>query len=261
MSFAGKVALVTGSTQGIGRSVARQLAREGATVVVTGRSAERADEVAAELTAEGGDAFAFGADITVEEQVGALVAEVERRYSRLDVLVNNAGGSYAAPYRHFFEYTPESFRALVRLNLTSQFLLSRLVVPIMKRNGSGSIVNVSSIAAVSGVRLLWSPAYCAAKAGVLGLTKQMALELGRYGIRVNAIAQADTVTERTGELAGDSAWPETLAEMEARYARYPIPRMATAEEIANGIVFLASDRASYVSGETLLLTGGSYIAP
>jgi NAD(P)-dependent dehydrogenase (short-subunit alcohol dehydrogenase family) len=261
MSFDGKVALVTGSTQGIGRSVVRQLLSEGAIVFVTGRSAARAQEAAAELSAEGGVAFGLGADVTVEEEVKELIAAVESQYSRVDVLVNNAGGSYPAPYRHFFDYTPESFRAVVRLNLTSQFLLSRNVVPIMKRQGGGSIVNVSSLAAVSGVRLLWSPAYCAAKAGVIGLTKQMALELGQYGIRVNAIAQADTVTERTGELAGDSAWPETMQEMEARYARHPIQRMATAAEIASGIVFLASDRASYVTGETLLLTGGSYIAP
>jgi len=255
-----KVAIVTGSTQGIGKSVAQLLVEEGLTVVVTGRSAERARLVAAEL---GRDqrAVGLGADVTVESEVKALVDEVEQRWSRIDVLVNNAGGSYPAPYQRFFDYTPETFRAVVDLNLTSQFLMSRAVVPVMKRHRSGSIVNVSSIAAVSGVRLLWSPPYCAAKAGVIGLTKQMALELGHDGIRVNAVAQADTVTERTGELAADSAWPESLEEMEARYAKHPIPRMATAHEIATGIVFLASDQASYITGETLLLTGGSYISP
>ena len=261
MSFEGKVALVTGSTQGIGRRVAQLLAAGGATVVVTGRTAERAEEVAATLADAGGRALGLGADVAVEEDVSALVAAVERRCSTIDLLVNNAGGSYPAPHRNFFDDTPQSFRAVVRLNLTSQFLVSRAVVPIMKRQGGGSIVNVSSMAAVSGVRLLWSPAYCAAKAGVIGLTKQMALELGHHGIRVNAIAQADTVTERTGELADGGACPETLEEMETRYARYPVPRMATADEVANGIVFLASDRASYITGETLLLTGGSYIAP
>jgi 3-oxoacyl-[acyl-carrier protein] reductase len=260
MSFDGKVAIVTGSTQGIGRVVAERLLQEGAAVVVSGRSAERARAVAAELAPDG-HAVGLGADVTVENEVNALVDQVERRWSHVDVLVNNAGGSYPAPYRHFFDYTPETFRAVVDLNLTSQFLMSRAVVPIMKRQRSGSIVNVSSIGAISGVRLLWSPPYCSAKAGVIGLTKQMSLELGHYGIRVNAVAQADTVTERTGELAENNSWPETLEEMEVRYARHPIPRMATAEEIANGIVFLASDRASYITGETLLLTGGSYISP
>lgn len=261
MSFEGKVALVTGSTQGIGRAVARQLASEGATVVVTGRTAARAEAVAGELARGGRKVIGLGADITDEKSVDRLVEQVDQHCSRIDVLVNNAGGSYPAPYRHFFDYTSETFRSVVHLNLTSQFLVSRRVVPIMKRGGGGSIVNVSSIAAITGVPLLWSPPYCAAKAGVIGLAKQMALELGHFGIRVNAVAQADTVTERTGELADDSAWPETLAEMEARYAQNPIPRMATAEEVADGIVYLASERASFVTGETLLLTGGSYIAP
>jgi NAD(P)-dependent dehydrogenase (short-subunit alcohol dehydrogenase family) len=261
MSFEGKVALVTGSTQGIGLCVARLLAREGATVAITGRTRSRTEQVAATLTDEGYNAFGLRADLTDETDVSTLVDELQSRCSRIDVLVNNAGGSYPAPFRHFLEYTPETFRSVVRLNLTSQFLVSRLVVPLMKRQGGGSIVNVSSLAAISGVRLLWSPAYCAAKAGVIGLTKQMALELGHHGIRVNAVAQADTVTERTGELAEGSTWPETLEEMEARYARFPIPRMATAEEVAEGIVYLASERASYVTGETLLLAGGSYIAP
>ncbi|HBY92897.1 MAG TPA: hypothetical protein DEP84_02870 [Chloroflexi bacterium] len=259
MRLEGRVALITGSSRGIGRATALMMAREGADIVVNGRSEERIWNVVAEIESLGRRALAAPADVGVTSEVNAMVERAVETFGRIDILVNNAGGTFPAPYRFFLDYSLEDWWKVVDLNLTSQFLCCRAVVPHMKKNNWGRIIGVSSIAAVWGVPTLWSPAYCAAKAGVLGLTKQLALELGPYGITINAVSPVDTITERMEELSsGTSAWPESGEETVARYKTYPLRRLAEATEVASVILFLSSEEASYISGENLIVSGASY---
>jgi 3-oxoacyl-[acyl-carrier protein] reductase len=261
MRLAGRVALVTGSSRGIGRAIAIRFAHEGADLVVNGRSPERVQHVCAELGALGRRALPMVADVTDEAAVEGMVDAAIRAYGRIDILVNNVGGTQPAAHRFLEDYGWDSWQQILALNLTSQFLCCRAVAPHMKRRGYGRIINVSSIAGVSGVPLLWSPPYAAAKAAVIGFTKQMAQELGHHGIAANALVPLDVATERLDELAVDGPYPETPQQMEARYRSYPVPRLARADEVARVALFLASEDASYITGDTLIVGGGSYVRP
>jgi 3-oxoacyl-[acyl-carrier protein] reductase len=262
MRLKGRVAVITGSTRGIGRAIARRFALEGADLVLNGRDGETVTSLCAELTNAGCRVMAGTADVTDPDAVSAMVESAVTAFGKIDILVNNVGGTQPAPFRFVEEYDRSAWEQILRLNLTSQFLCCRAVVPHMKREGYGRIVNMSSSAGVAGVPLLWSPAYAAAKAAVIGFTKQIALELGQHGIAVNAVAPVDTETERTAELgASRSAYPETHAEMVERYKRHPIPRLARADEIASVVLFLASEDAGYITGDTMVVAGGSYIRP
>lgn len=261
MRLGSRVAVVTGSSRGIGCATALLFAREGADVVVNGRNPERIDHVTEKLRAIGRRGLGIPADVTDEEQIQSLVGRTIEAFGRIDILVNNVGGTEPAPHRFLEDYTRETWQKILELNLTSQFLCSKAVIPHMKKQRYGRIINISSIAGVSGTPLLWSPPYCAAKAGVLGLTKQMALELGPYGINVNAIAPVDTATERMSELVSASPWPETAEQAKDRYSTYPLGRMASVGDVAKVALFLAAEDADYITGETILVAGGSYIAP
>lgn len=253
----GRVALVTGAGRGIGARVAEVLVRRGASLAIN--DLHRYDAAASLADSLGSDqAMALQADVTDPVQVEEMVRSVVARFGALHILINCVGGSLNTP-RFLEEISAEQWRDVLDLSLTSQFYCSRASIPHMKRAGWGRIVNISSSAGVFGEPLGWSPAYAAAKAGVLGLTRQIALEFGPMGITANAVAPGDTETERTHEL-WESSWPETPEQRGDRYARtVPLRRAASIDEVAETISFLASDAAGFVTGETINVNGGQFM--
>ncbi|MCE6995115.1 SDR family oxidoreductase [Saccharothrix sp. S26] len=242
MEFDGQVALVTGSTLGIGRETARLLALGGATVIVTGRDAARGAETVAAIEADGGRAKFVAADLADLGSVRAL-AEAS---GEVDVLVNNAG---VFPFAPTVEQDVEGFQRLFDVNVRAPFFLTAALVPGMVARGRGSVVNVSTSA--TGFALPGGAAYSATKAALESLTRTWAVEFGGSGVRFNSIAPGATQTEGALALAADS-----VAEVGRKS---PLGRAATAREIAEAIVFLASPRASYVHGELLQADGGRTI--
>ena len=240
--FTGRVAIVTGAARGIGRATAGRLIERGARVAVNVRDAERSSALAVSL---GGNALPVPGDITSAETVGSMVERTLDRWGRIDILVNNA--AHALPTR-FEHITAEEWRRAMEVNLTAPFLLIRAVLPTMKAQQYGRIVNVSSLAGRT-VSTLGGAHYTASKAGLLGLTRAAAKELGKYGITVNAVCPGMIDTELTRE----NATPEVL---ERLAVGYPVPRLGTALEVADLICFVASTRAGYITGTSLDITGG-----
>jgi len=261
--FRGRSAVVTGSGRGIGYQVAKILLAEGASVVINDVNPERLAKAAKSLHQPEDRLAQAVADVTDPDAAERLIGTAVDRFGRLDILVNMVGGSYGAPHMRLMDFNLQDWYRVVNLNLTSVFLCIRAALPRMRESGGGAIVNVSSSAGVRGEPGLWSPIYCAAKAGVQGLTRQVALEYGHEGIRCNCVAQGDVLSERTVEyLTGvESGYFEDEAAARERYKQYPIPRMGEPVEVANVICFLASQQASYITGETVLITGGVYMAP
>ncbi len=264
MTFENKVALITGSGRGIGKEAAMQMAKLGASIVLNDIDQERLDQAEKDVRATGAKVLAINADVTSPEQVQQMVDRAVEEFGGIDILVNNSGGSLGTP-RYLEETTEEDWAKVMDFCLNSQFRVTKAVLPHMKKKGWGRIVNISSSAGTHGESSIWSPPYSASKAGVLGFTKQVAIEVGRHGITCNAIAQGDTWTERTEELYDpnrpDVPWHETLEEGLARYDKNPIPRFGKPEEVAATIVFLCSEGASYINAETIMITGGAWIAP
>lgn len=258
MRFSEKTALVTGSGRGIGKATAMMLGKDGAKVVfndVSDDSLARANDEAKEA---GIEAICINADVTKRDEVKGLVDKTIESYGKIDILVNNVGGSLGTP-RFTEEISVEDWRRVIDFCITSQFLCCQAVAPYMQDRKYGRIVNVSSVAGPFGEPLIWSPSYSAAKSGVCAMVRQLALELGHDGITVNSIAQGDVMTERTQEIWESGLWPETREELDERYQRYPIKRVATAEEIANVVLFLVSDDAGYITGETVNCNGGQFM--
>ncbi len=248
--FAGKVAVVTGGAQGIGAATARRLAAEGATVAVLDLSADRAEAVAAELTAGGSRAIGIGCDVTDAVAVPAAIDRVVETYGRLDVLVNNAG---ITRDDLLFKMPLENWEAVLKTNLTSMFLCCQAAQRHMVPARYGRIVNLSSRSALGNRGQV---NYAAAKAGVQGLTATLAIELGPFNITVNAVAPgyiATAMTAATAQRVGST--PEEHQRQAAE--RTPLRRVGQPEEVAAVIAFLASDDASYVSGQTLYVNGGA----
>jgi NAD(P)-dependent dehydrogenase (short-subunit alcohol dehydrogenase family) len=246
MRFDGHVVLVTGAAKGIGLRIARAFGREGARVAALDIDAPGADALARELVAEGREALALKADVTAAPEVRQAVDAVLGRWGRIDVLVNNAGGF--SVIRRTEDIPDDEWEAIFRFNVTSAFLCAKAVLPQMKRQRSGAIVNLSSVAGRAGAVTVTSH-YAAAKAALLGFTRHLAREVARDGIRVNAVAPGTVATERFRALRS----PEETRRMAESV---PLGRVAEPEEIAEVVLFLASDAARYVTGATLDVNGG-----
>jgi NAD(P)-dependent dehydrogenase (short-subunit alcohol dehydrogenase family) len=253
MRFAGRVAVVTGSSDGIGLATAVLLAAEGAQVVLNARGAERLDSARREVAARGVPPLVIAADVSRPDAVRMLVAETVERFRRIDVLVNNAGGGTAV--RDLEGVTDEEWARVVDGNLTSAFLCCRAVAPIMKAHRFGRIVNVASLAG-RNVSKLSGPPYTAAKAGMLGLTRHLAQDLGPSGITVNAVAPGVVMVPRVR-----AKWDARSEEDRRRIVEgIPLGRVADPDDVAPVIAFLASDDARYVTGVTVDVNGGAFMA-
>lgn len=243
MRLKDKVALITGSGQGIGKVTALTFAREGARVAVADINMANAQAVAEEIVRNDGQAKAVFLDVSRAESVEVAVRTTVEAFGRIDILVNNAGITRDARMQ---KMTEDQFDAVINVNLKGVWLCARAVVPIMIANGGGSIINAASIVGLHGN--FGQTNYVAAKAGVIGMTKTWARELGPNHIRVNAIAPGFTVTEMIATV------PEKV--LESVRERTPLRRLGTPEDIANAYLFLASDEASFITGVTLSVDGG-----
>ncbi|HKX16845.1 MAG TPA: glucose 1-dehydrogenase [bacterium] len=237
----GKVAIVTGAARGIGRAIAVRFGAEGAHVVVNDLAQAGAEAVAAEITRGGGSAVAAAADVSVPAEVDGLIETAVRRFGTIDVLVNNAG--LTDTMRHFLEADDAWWERVIAVNLTGAFLCSSRAARIMARKRAGVIIHLSSGGASRAHR--GNAAYDAAKGGIEALTRAMALDLGPYGVRVNALVP--------GSIDTSSMRPDVKR---ARGENIPLGRVGEPEELAGPAVFLASDDARYITGHLLVVDGG-----
>jgi NAD(P)-dependent dehydrogenase (short-subunit alcohol dehydrogenase family) len=245
MSFLdGQVVIVTGASSGLGEQLGRALAGAGATPVLAARRAERLARLRRELPA----VDAVACDVTDAGDRERLVATVVDRHGRLDGLVNNAGAGATAPA---LKTSTEAFARVLDLNLTAPFALSCLAASRMRGTGGGSIVNVASVMGLRSIGQIPDAAYVASKAGVIGLTRELASQWGRYGIRVNAVAPGFFASEMTAELGDDpAAFPPFLLE------RTPLGRGGRAGELDDAVLFLLGSGSSFVTGHVLSVDGG-----
>jgi 3-oxoacyl-[acyl-carrier protein] reductase len=249
--FSEEVAWVTGSSTGIGAASAVALARQGCRVAVHyNRSEDEAREVMEQITASGGDAMLVGGDVSDAGEVERMAREIEDRYGRLDVLVNNAGSLIER--RSFSEMTEDLWDRVISVNLKSVFLCSKAVLPMMKRQGSGRIINMTSVAARNGGGP-GSAAYASAKGGVSTLTRAMAKDLVSDNILVNGVAPGVITTP-----FHDRFTPPDVRENMA--AAIPMGREGTPEEVAGAVLFLASPWANYLVGEIIEVNGGQLMS-
>jgi NAD(P)-dependent dehydrogenase (short-subunit alcohol dehydrogenase family) len=250
----GKVALITGGASGIGRATAIAMAREGARVAVMDRSEESAAATVALINAASHQAIAIGGDVTGEADVAAMVARTVSAFGRIDCAFNNAGvstKSVGPTGQRTHEMSQDSFDKMLAINLTGVFLcMKHEIVQMLKQGSGGAIVNTASIAGLIGLRT--SSHYVAAKHGVVGLTKTAALEYATDGIRVNCVNPGyitTPMTKETIEQRGDEIM-----------ARVPMNRMGVPEEIAEAVVWMCSDKASFMTGASQVVDGGYYAA-
>lgn len=240
-----KVAVVTGGAGGIGQAVADRLTKNNYAVVILDVNDEAAKPVVADFHTRGIELRFHRADLTDEAQAQAAFEKITAEYHRIDVLVNVAGGSM---HRHKLEEFPlKNWQAVIDANLTSTFLCCRAVVGTMKNQKSGAIVNISSDIAFSGSEN--RSAYSAAKAGVLGLTRTLALELATFGVRVNAVAPGRISTPRVRAAYSDKEWEESNK-------RIPTGHPGAPDDVAEAVAFLASDAAKHMTGQTIHVNGG-----
>jgi 2-hydroxycyclohexanecarboxyl-CoA dehydrogenase len=239
----GKIAIVTGAGQGIGRGIAEKLAAEGATVVVTDVNETTAKETA---DAIGNGAVGIRADVTSRESVDAMVAQVQRQFGRIDVLVNNAGWDKASP---FVDSDPADWDRVIAINLYGVLHTCKAVLPIMAEQGSGSVVNLGSDAGRVGSS--GEAVYSAAKGGVIAFTKTIAREMARHQVNANVVCPGPTNTALFASMGGDN--PKLR---EALTKAIPLRRLAQPSDLANVVAFLASDEAAYVTGQTVSVSGG-----
>src|SRR5262245_4392006 len=247
-NLAGQVALVTGAARGIGEAIARRLAVNGAIVYFTD-----VDEATLREPARAGGGHALRLDVTRPEEIRSVLAEIERRDGRLDIVVNNAGVNTLRHRVTIDEFPRDEWDRILAVDLTGLYEVSRAAAAVMRRQGRGRIINIASIAGLVPLRL--QCAFTAAKAGVVNLTKAMAIELGQYGILVNGIAPGSTLTEGTRQLfyGPDGKFSDRVQRM---LDHVPLGRPATVEEIAVAALFLADPDNSYMTGHVLTVDGG-----
>mgnify|MGYP002543141106 CR=1 FL=1 len=244
LKIKGKIAIVTGSGKGIGRACALQLAREGANVVISDIDDEAGAKTCEDIEALGVGALYVHCNVSDEADVKKLFKAAYSKFGRIDILINNAGISPKLP---FYEITEEQFRNVLDINLKSNFMCSKEAFEYMKDNGWGRIVSLSSLAGLHG-GINSAAHYSASKAGIIGLTKTLAKQVGKYNITVNCVAPGRIDTAMTRMLS-----EEKLKEV---IDRIPVKRLGTVEEVANVIVFLASEGGSYITGTCVEILGG-----
>jgi NAD(P)-dependent dehydrogenase (short-subunit alcohol dehydrogenase family) len=249
MRLEGKVALITGGTAGIGSATAERFAREGAKVAITGRSTERGEQVVENIVANGGEAMFIRTDVRLAEDCRRAVDETLARFGKIDILFNNAGVFHP---RTIPECTEEEWDETIESSLRGAFLMSKYALPSMIEQGSGSIIHTSSGWGILGGDK--AAAYCAAKGGLIVMAKAMAIDHGPDGIRVNCVCPGDVMTPMLHDDAKKRgmSWDDYIAGAGDR----PLGRVGTAEEIADAVLFLASDESSFVTGESLVVDGG-----
>lgn len=245
MTFEGRVALVTGAGRGIGKAIALAFGRKGAHVIVNDICPEdESKKVADEISAQGVQSMASQADVTEPDQVQSMIDQIGKTFQRLDVLVNNAGIIRRGTIE---TVTEEDWDEVIRVNLKGTFNCCKAVVPIMKRQRMGKIINVSSVAGKTG-DITSAPGYGPSKAAIDALTKTLARELAQYRINVNAVAPHAIETEMSAQ------WSEE--KRTSIIEAIPLKRLGTPEDVAHAVLFLASDKASFITGEILDVNGG-----
>jgi len=247
--FSGKVAIVTGAGRGMGKATALTLARDGAAVTVNDVRCELAESVAKEIEAAGGQAIAYVADVSDENQVQAMVDTTVERFGTVDILVNNAGILQTTSPLETISL--EEWEMMMAVNVRGVFLCTKAVLPIMKAKRSGKIVNVSSSAGRS-TSTFGGAHYTTSKAAVLGLTRHTARETAPYNLNVNAVAPGSMDTEMVREMA-------TPEHIEEEQQKIPLRRLGTAQDEANLVAFLCSEKSSYITGATIDINGGDLI--
>ena len=243
MSLSGRVAVVTGASQGIGRTVALRLAKEGATVAAAARNQEKLNELVAEITTAGGKAAAFALDVADEEQVKSTVKAIIAQFGKINILVNNAG---ITRDQLVMRMKRADWDAVLQTNLTSAYLCIQQVIPSMLKQRAGRIINITSVFGQMGQA--GQANYSASKAGLIGLTMAIAREVGSRSITCNAIAPGFIETAMTAVLSEEFK--------QNAVKQIPLARVGTPEDVAGAVAFLASDDASYITGHVLSVNGG-----
>ncbi len=243
MKFKDKVVVVTGTAQGIGKATALKFAQEGAKVAVIDIKLELMDEVVSEIKALGAEVLPYEVNVVNREQIQAMVEDVVSKWGKIDVLVNNAGITADS---QLLKMTEDAFDKVIAVNLKGVYNCTQIVTPVMVENGGGVILNASSVVGLYGN--FGQTNYAATKFGVIGMTKTWAKELGKKGIRVNAVAPGFIATPMVAKM------PDKVIDM--MKGKSPLNRLGTSEDIANAYAFLASDEAGFITGATLSVDGG-----
>ena len=241
-----KIAVVTGASRGIGRQISLALAKEGATIVAVDLDLAATEEIVAEIKALGVDALAVEGNVTNPEHVDKMIDAAMEKFGRVDILVNNAGITRDGLLMRMKD---EEWDAVLTVNLKGAFLCTRAAAKVMMKQRYGRIINIASVVGQMGNA--GQANYCASKAGLIGLTKSNARELASRNITVNAVAPGFIATDMTDKL------PEKVREELA--AQIPLARLGSAEDIANAVVFLATERSGYITGHVLSVNGGMYM--
>lgn len=244
MRLKNKVALVTGSARGIGKAIALRFAREGAVVVVNDVDLQKAEEVVHQIKSQGGQALAVRADVSNQKEVEEMVKNVHSKFGKIDILVNNAGIIKRGSIE---DHSYDEWDKVIAVNLRGTYNCSKSVVPIMKKQGYGKILNISSIAGKIG-DIASAPSYGSSKGAINALTKSLARELAAYSICVNAVAPHAIETEMSSEWSREKR-RELIAQI-------PLKRLGRPEEVAATVLFLTSDEANFITGEILDVNGG-----
>jgi 3-oxoacyl-[acyl-carrier protein] reductase len=242
----GKIAVITGASRGIGRSISLALSAAGATIVAMDMDQQATEAIVAELKAAGGKALAVTGNVTVPEDAEKMIESAMKEYGRVDILVNNAGITRDGI---FLRMKDEDWDAVLTVNLKGAFLCSRAASKVMTKQRYGRIINIASVVGQMGNA--GQANYCASKAGLIGLTKSNARELAKRNITVNAVAPGFIATAMTDALS-DKVKAELTAQI-------PLERLGTAEDIANAVLFLSSENSSYITGHVLSVNGGMYM--